>query len=44
MSTLAYPPIINNKLPAFIKSNDGTVISVPFKLSKAVSYSDFTHM
>ena len=44
MSTLSYPPIIENKLPAFIKSEDGITIQIPFKLSKAVSYSDFTHI
>lgn len=44
MNNINYPPIIESKLPAFIKKETDTIISVPFKLSKAVSYSDFDSM
>ena len=44
MSNINYPPIIESKLPAFVKKETNTIVSVPFKLSKAVSYDDFDSM
>ena len=44
MSNINYPPIIESKLPAFVKKETNTIVSIPFKLSKAVNYNDFDSM
>ncbi len=45
MNNLNYPPIIEGKLPAFIKPTTGHIsVAIPFKLSGAVGYNDFSHM
>ena len=39
------PPILENTLPAFVKSADGVgYLNIPFQLNRSVSSTDFTHI
>lgn len=45
MSISLYPPQLEGKLSAFAVSDEGsTRIAIPYRLNKAISFDDFTHI